>query len=95
MEKKQLEKNKQEQIGDALMKVALGCKVQEVTVEYAEVNGKLKAVKKRETKKDIPPDLKAVQILLAEERTGEYSSLSDEELEREKVRLLQKLKDKT
>ena len=80
---------KEEKIGEALLKVALGYQIAEVTEEYAEVDGALKLTKRKKTKKDIPPDLKAVQMLLecggAKE---EYSGWSDEDLEREKTRLL-------
>lgn len=76
-------------VGDALLKVALGCSVAEVTEEYAEVDGKLKLLKRKKTKKDIPPDLKAVQLILEKrENCGEISAMSDEELEKEKQRLL-------
>ena len=71
----------------ALMKVALGFSVEEVTEEFADVDGELKLLKRKRTKKQVPPDLKAVQLLLGEE-SGEYASLSDEELEKEKQRLL-------
>ncbi len=86
-------KKKEEKIGDALLKVALGYQVAEVTEEYAEVDGELKLTKKKKTKKDIPPDLKAVQLLLSSEGCGEYSSWSDEELEAEKQRLLASLNE--
>lgn len=36
----------------------------EVIEEYAEVDGKLKLLKRKKTKKDIPPDLKAVRLIL-------------------------------
>jgi hypothetical protein len=77
-------------LGEALMKVATGYSVEEVTEEYSEVDGEMKLVKRKETKKDVPPDLKAVQILLAE-REGNFDKLSDEELEKEKARLLKEL----
>lgn len=83
----------QEKIGKALMKVALGFQVAEVTEEFAEVDGELKLTKRKRTKKDVPPDLKAVQLLLAENGvTSEYAHMSDEDLEREKKRLLAALK---
>ncbi len=85
-------KKDSEGVGDALMKVALGCSVAEVTEEYAEVDGKLKLLKRKKTKKDIPPDLKAVQLILEKQGGGgEISALSDEELEKEKQRLLKLL----
>ena len=82
------EKNREEKIGEALLKVALGYQVAEVTEEYAEVDGKMKLTKRKKTKKDIPPDLKAVQLLLASEEEGGFGELSDEDLEAEKARLL-------
>ena len=85
-------KTQEEKIEDALLKVALGCSVEEVTEEYAETDGQLKLTKRKKTKRDIPPDLKAVQMLLAETGRGELSKMSDEELEQERERLLSKLK---
>ncbi|MBE5747277.1 MAG: hypothetical protein E7352_03765 [Clostridiales bacterium] len=82
---------KEEKIGEALLKVALGYQIAEVTEEYAEVDGALKLTKRKKTKKDVPPDLKAVQMLLEGNGGEEYSGWSDEELEREKARLLQAL----
>ena len=82
-------KKREEKEGNALMKVALGCRVEEVTEEYAEVDGELKLTKRRETKKDIPPDLKAVQMLLAAKEDGaDYAAMSDEQLNAERERLL-------
>ena len=45
------EKKKEDKIGEALLKVALGYQVAEVTEEYAEVDGKLKLTKRKKTKK--------------------------------------------
>ena len=81
-------KGKSEKIGDALLKVALGYQVAEVTEEYAEVDGELKLTKRKRTKKDVPPDLKAVQLLLAERGGADVSVMTDEELKKEKKRLL-------
>lgn len=78
------------EIKDAIKKVALGYSLEEVTEEYGVENGELKLVKRKETKKDIPPDLKAVKLLLEDK---DYSALSDEELEAEKRRLLKTLKE--
>lgn len=77
-------------IKDAIMKVALGYSLEEVTEEYGVEDGELKLVKRKETKKDVPPDLKAVKLLMDEK---DYSVLSDEELEEEKQRLLKRLKE--
>ena len=87
-------KNKEEKISDALLKVALGYQVAEVTEEYAEVDGELKLTKRKKTKKDVPPDLKAVQLLLSTENDGDYADWTDEQLQAEKKRLLAELKEK-
>ena len=79
---------KEEKLGEALLKVALGYQVAEVTEEYAEVDGELKLTKRKRTKKDVPPDLKAVQMLLERGGGKGIEGLSDEELEEEKARLL-------
>lgn len=79
-----------ERVKNAILKVALGYSLEEVTEEYGVEDGELKLVKRRETKKDVPPDLKAVKLLLEEK---DYSALSDEELEEEKRRLLAQLKE--
>ena len=82
-------KAKKGSLDDALLKVAIGYSVEEVTEEYAQVDGEMKLLKRKETKKDVPPDLKAVQLLLGNK--GNLANLSDEELEKEKNRLLNEL----
>ena len=94
-EKKENKENKvqkEEKIGKALLKVALGYQIAEVTEEYAEVDGELKLTKRKKTKKDVPPDLKAVQLLLSSDGV-DYAQFSDEELEAEKQRLLSILQE--
>ncbi|MDE7167624.1 MAG: hypothetical protein K2O28_02095 [Clostridia bacterium] len=54
--------------------------------EFSIEDGELKLVKKKVTKREIPPDIKAVKLLL--EERGEAT---DEELEQEKQRLLNML----
>ena len=85
---------KSKKIKELLLKAAKGYKIAEVTVEYAQVDGKMQAVKKKETKKDVPGDLKALQLLLHGEEREDASPvlLTDEELEKEKKRLLNELK---
>lgn len=85
------EKKKEEKIGETLLKVALGYQIAEVTEEYAEVDGALKLTKRKRTKRDVPPDLKAVQMLMGSGNGGGYEEWSDEELEAEKQRLLETL----
>ncbi len=79
-----------DKLKDAVLKVALGFSLEEVTEEYGMEDGELRLVKRRETRKDVPPDLKAAKLLLEEK---ELSALSDEELEQERQRLLSKWKE--
>lgn len=86
-------KNDEKQITDALKKVAFGFSLEEVTEEYSVEDGEIKLVKRREIRKDVPPDLKAVKMLLDGE-TMNVAKMSDEQLEKEKQRLLKILKEK-
>lgn len=79
----------EEEIKGALKKCAVGFGTSEVVEEFCMEDGELKLVKKKVTKKDIPPDIKAVKLLM--DGSG-ISDLSDEELEAEKLRLMEMLK---
>ena len=81
-------KDTETKLEDALLKVALGFQVSEVTEEFADVDGELKLTKRKRIKKDVPPDLKAVQMLLGESGVGGVESMTDAQLEEEKQRLL-------
>ena len=77
-------------VKQALKRCAVGFETGEVVEEFAVENGELKLVKKKVTRRDIPPDIKAVKMLLDGDNV---SSLSDEELEKEKERLMAILKE--
>ncbi len=77
-----------DKVKSALIKCATGLSTSEVVEEFAAVDGELQLVKKKVTKRDIPPDIKAVKLLLD---GGE--ELSDEELEKEREELLKLLKE--
>ena len=81
---------KEEGVKEAILKVALGFSVEEVTEEYGVEDGELRLVKRKETRKDVPPDLKAAMLLVGEK---DVKSMSDRELEQEKKRLLAQLKE--
>jgi hypothetical protein len=59
--------------------------------EYVLTDGEYKLVKRKVTTREIPPDIKAVKLLLD---GGNDEAFSDEELEEEKQRLLKLLKEK-
>ena len=83
-------KDNDRQLNEALMSLAKGYTIEEVVEEYAEVDGQMRLTKRKETRRDIPPDIKAVQMLL--EGGTDESGLTDEQLEAEKERLLALLK---
>ncbi len=80
----------EDKLNEALLKVALGFSLEEVTEEYDAKDGELKLIKRKETRKDVPPDLKAVKMMLG---GGDYAAMTDEELEQERRRLLAKFKE--
>lgn len=82
---------KGDSIQSALIKKALGYDVTETIEEYVEnQEGEIKLSKKKITKKNVPPDVTAIKILL-EENKLDVKNMSDEELESEKIRLLELL----
>lgn len=98
MAKREIGMEKREEMGEkisgAILKVALGYQVAEVTEEYVEMDGELKLTKRKKTKKDVPPDLKAAQLLLEMDGGGVgYADWTDEELEKERLRLMEALRE--
>ena len=87
-EKKKLEK--------ALFEKATGYTTQEVIEEYGLSGDDFVLQKRKTSTKSYPPDLTALQILLEgkEEVRNKYSEMSNEELEKEKLRLIKLLKEK-
>ncbi len=83
----------QQDFKSALIKKALGYDATEVVEEYvSSEEGEIKLSKKKVTKKNVPPDITALKILMESDLKA-VSTLSDEELEQEKLRLLELLKD--
>lgn len=79
---------KDDEIKDALFRCATGLSASETVEEFTVEDGQLKLVKRKVTKRDIPPDIKAVKLLL-----DGREELSDEELQAER-RKLQELLDR-
>lgn len=75
----------------ALFKCAVGFNTSEVVEEYAVDEGELKLVKRKVTKRDVPPDIKAVKMLLDGE--ADIAGMSDEELEERRKKLIEMLKE--
>lgn len=80
-----------ESVKDALIKCAVGLSASEVVEEFsADGDGRLKLVKRKVTKREVPPDIKAVKMLMDGECVTEAS---DEELAAERERLMALLKE--
>lgn len=74
----------------ALIKKALGYDYKEIVEEYVSSDeGEVKLAKKKVTKKNVPPDITALKLLLDSQTP--ISQMSDEQLEQEKKRLLKLL----
>lgn len=78
----------EEKIKSALIKCATGLKAKEVVEEFCVQDGELKLVKRKVTKREIPPDIKAMKMLLED---GE--EVSDNELLAERENLVKMLKE--
>ena len=80
---------------NALIKKALGYDATEVVEEYVSgEEGEIKLTKKKVTKKNVPPDMTALKILLDGE-SKPISEMTDEQLKTEKERLLKLLQNET
>ena len=80
-----------EGLKDALLKCAVGFNTGEVVEEYAVDGDGLKLVKRKVTRRDVPPDIKAVKMLLDGEAAVE--ELTDEQLEERRQKLIAMLKE--
>lgn len=81
-------KNDQE-LKSALIKKALGYDTTEVIEEYSLGNeGEIVLSKKKVTKKNVPPDVTALKILIDSEDTP-IEEMTDEQLKKEKKRIFE------
>lgn len=80
----------EDEVLGALKKCAVGFGASETVEEFAVEDGELRLIKKKVTRRDIPPDIKAVKLLMDE---SDLNGLSDEALEEEKEKLLKLLNE--
>ncbi len=81
---------------EAIKSLARGLVVKEVTKEYsADKDGEMKLVKKKVNSKTLPPNVDVVKMIYTTsfDNSNKYKSMTDEELEQEKIRLLKELND--
>ena len=82
-------------IEKALLDKALGYTTQEVVEEYGYTGDDFVLQKRKTSTKSYPPDLSALQLLLENKTCDDkYMNMTDEELEKEKQRLLKLIKEK-
>ncbi len=84
---------KESDLHDAIIRRALGYDATEVIEEYTEgEQGQIRLVKRKVTTKNVPPDTTALKMLL-DKSEPDVSSLTDKQLEDEKIRLLNLLSE--
>lgn len=86
-------KNFKDKLEQALVKKAMGYSVEETVCEYGMCDDELKLIKKKISKKYYPPDLSAINLLIGSTNKSDYDNMTDEELEQEKNRLLNLIKE--
>lgn len=84
--------NKQDKVLEKLYKKAIGYDIEEVVEEYSGDEGGGELVKRKITKKPIPPDVTALKTYIEiTENKSEFESMTDDELVIEKMRLIGEL----
>ena len=88
-------KSDYKKIEKALLEKALGYTTQEVIEEYGYSGDDFVLQKRKTGTKSYPPDLSALQMLISgkQEIENRFEGLSDEELEKEKIKLIKLLKE--
>lgn len=94
---KNISANKVEILKEVLYKKALGYEIEESTEEFVvdETNNE-KLTKRKVTKKYVPPDISAAKILLETFSDDvDYSKMTDEELEQERLNMIKCLSEQS
>ena len=82
-----------DELKKVILKKAKGYATSETVEEYQGEEGGMVLTKKKVTKKHVPPDTQAVKILMELDESEDITTLSDSDLEKEKIRLLKLLKE--
>lgn len=92
---KKKEQNSIDIIKESLLKKAQGYYADEIVEEYVCDSGKEILVKKKVTKKHMPPDLTASKLLLEYfgDKMDVYDNMTDEELDKEAQRLIKEYQE--
>lgn len=90
-----MDEKTRQKIEKALVKRAIGYDTTETIEEFAETEDEIKLTKRKVTKKSVPPDISAAKLLFGiTADDGDIAEISDDDLEKEKSRLLKLLEDK-
>ena len=81
------------QLQEALNKLAMGATTKEVAEEYVLGEDNLTLKSRKCVTKTLAPDLSSIKLLLNMKSIDEYENMTDEELEREKERLMKLLEE--
>lgn len=95
MQSRSIRKTDREKLLSGLIKRAEGLEAEERVIEYVvDEDGNRRAVKEKTQYKYYPPDVSAAKVCLELEKgnANAFSGLSDEDLDREKIRLMEELK---
>ena len=82
---------KDDRVREALVRRALGYETDEVVEEYGFTEGEAVLLKRKVTKKSVPPDIQAAKMLMDGQMP--LTEMSDEMLEEERQRLLKELQE--
>ncbi len=88
--------NQEEKIANSLLKKALGYMIDEVVEEYANEDNELKLIKKKVTKKHIPPDVSAAKELvelIKNQKAVDWSNYTEQDLLKMRDNLLKEIKE--
>ena len=79
----------EKEIINAITRKAIGYVTEERVDEYALVDGDVKPVKRKITRKEVPADVSAAKLLAdLSQENDDLASMSEEELEAERIRLI-------
>ncbi len=82
-------------IAQALVKKAIGFDCVETVEEFSESEGEMRLSKRKVTTKTVPPDVSAAKLLMEmQTEDKEITDMTDEELEKERQRLIKILEEK-
>ena len=87
-----MKKTRKQLARDALLLRATGYDATETVEEYADKDGEMVLLKRRITVKNVPPDVSAAKMIIEEPEIS-VSDMTDEQLKKEKERLIKELKN--